>query len=226
MILSKRSLIILFTFFVGAIHLFAGDCFGGKDDTKDLTSLLMERATAKDIEGLLELRDQAVLSKKNRFAYHLARFIADPKGYSETFIAVFPSNDVMGYVYELELAQTKDGQQVTPYFLYSLDQLGRLAIDGNSDAVKKLFDTMIHSDGVVTEYLCERISKVIESKMGIALDSLSKLSTIQKKRIYICFGDSASADEISNVKSSLEKKLSENHINIKREILEAIDNTY
>lgn len=207
---------------------FLGYVFGGMDGIDDLTLMLMEKAAARDTAGLLRLQDRAMLSKTNRYAYHLARYIADPQGYAETYIAEFPSTpgDVMGLVYVLELAKNINGKQVTPYFLYSFDHLGKLAIDGSSEAADKLFNAMLYSDGVVTEFLCGSICKLVADKTSIALDSLSKLSTNQRMRVYLCFGSSASSNEISDIKRSLEKHFSESHLVVGQEILDALVNTY
>lgn len=205
----------------------SGVSSAGGDGHEDLTVILMERGRAKDTAGLEKLYEQASTSPENRYAYHLARFIADPDGYASTFIQEFPdgSGAVMGYVYGLELAKDKDGRPLTPHFLYAFDQLGNLAIGGNSAAAGKLYQVAMHSDAVVTEFVCERVARVVTEQTSTALRELAKIAPDQRKRVYSCFG-AASAAELSSMKSSLEKRISGSDGTLAQEMISALEAAY
>jgi len=199
----------------------------GKHDEDQLVVTTMKRAAAKDVKGLIELQGQAISSPADRYAYHLARYVADPKGYGAIFVSEFPasSSGVMGYVYKLELARGDDGSRLTPTFLYAFDQLGNLAISGNPEAVEKLFMVTNYSDGVVTEFVCEKVAQVIARDVTLALDKLSKLNIFQRQRVYKCFGAS-SANEISSRRQAMVKQQQGKYSNIVQEVIGALDSAY
>jgi hypothetical protein len=203
--------------------LFCGTAFGADE----LVVTLMQKGAAKDTTGLIEFQGRAMASPATRYAYHLARFMADPDGYAATFIAEFPttSGGVMGYAYQLELATDADGKGLTPYFPYAFDELGKLAIGGNSSAIAKVYLARLHSDGVVTGSLCQSVSKVLASQPVVGLNELEKLSIEQRQGVYSCFG-SASAGEISRVRKAMTEPLGGSEKVIASEVIKALDEAY
>jgi hypothetical protein len=199
----------------------------GGHEADPLAAELMDLAAQKDTEGLMALEARAMKSPSSRFAYHLARYIADPDGYVETFIVEFPtsSDAVMGYIYKLEISTRPDGGLITPRFLYSFDALGMLASAGRASAVGKLYRVAIHADAVVSEFVCERIAQIITRETSIALDELAKLSMDDRRHVYGCFGTASSA-EISQMRSSLETREDGEQAEIAREVGAALDRAY
>jgi len=200
----------------------ASAVLAGGDDSGALMTTLFERAKAGDIEGLraLESKVEGARSPMVRHAYHLARYIADPEGYAAQYIAEFPEDPsgVMRAVYEVELARGPDGQPLTPRFLYSFDELGKLAERGQPGATRKLFVVSGNSDGVVTEFVCEQTVKALVDRPATSVDALSSLQDDQRKKAYGCF-DVASTNELAAVRASVSGLPAGKHDEISRELL-------
>ncbi len=166
---------------------------------------LFQRAKAGDTQGLraLESKVDEARSPAVHHAYHVARYIADPEGYAAQYVAEFPEDSagVMGAVYEVELAKGPDGQRLTPRFLYSFDELGKLAERGQPGAARKLFIVAGNADGVVTEFVCEQMVKALVDQPAKSVEALSLLQDGQRKKAYGCF-HATSADELRAVHAS------------------------
>jgi len=212
---------------LGVLLAIANGSVAGGDSADALVDELMSKAAVKDVAGVVALEDRAMKSPGDRYAYHLARYMADPDSYADTFIEEFPasSDGVMGYVYQLELATRSNGTRLTPHFLYSFDELGKLAAGGRPGAVAKLYGVTLHSDGVVTEFVCEKVAQVISGETKIAVDELRKLPLEQRKRVYSCFG-AASGGEISSMRASVKAIRSGEQAEIAREVEQALDQAY
>jgi hypothetical protein len=186
---------------------------------------LFERARAGDTEGLRGLASKVkeARSPAVEHAYHLARYIADPQGYAAEYVAEFPEDSaaVMGAVYEVELATGPDGKRLTPRFLYSFDELAKLAERGQPGAAQKLFVVAGASDGVVTEFVCEKTIKLLVDQTAKGLDTLSSLQEGQRRKAYGCF-DAASTDELQALRASLSRLPPGKHDEISRELLQAL----
>jgi len=149
-------------------------------------SRLLSIAKAHDLALLEQMgKDISQLNDKGlQVAYNLALFIASPDKYKQRFVDNFPedSNGIMHYLYDqIEL------QQLTPSFLYSFESLGAIAEEGNSTAIKKVFNGYPHSDGVVAEVFCNTMNNLVYKQTTKALLSLSKLSDRDRRIIYECF---------------------------------------
>lgn len=151
-------------------------------------SQLFAFARDHDAGGVASLRDQLSLDVPgDRFALGLALYIASPEDSSQQFIDSVPDDSsIMGYVYGLELQQDANGARLTPYFLYSLDMLGNLACEDQPNAVHKLLLAVGNSDGVVTEFLCDRLADV-KAKQPAAFDrELPRLSPEEQSALHTC----------------------------------------
>lgn len=195
----------------------------GSDDTGALLTVLLQRGKARDSEGLraLEAKVEEARSPRVRHAYQLARYIADPEGYAAQYVAEFPEDyaGVMGAVYEVELARGPDGQQLTPRFLYSFDELGKLAQRGQAGATRKLFIVAGSSDGVVTGSVCEGVIKMLIDQPARSVEALSSLAGGQRKKAYGCFY-ATPADELEAVRTSVSGLRGGKHDEISRELLQ------
>lgn len=205
------------------LSVFVGCSFAGGVGEPTLVETLMLKAAAKDVRGLTALRDQAMESPDTRYVFYLASYIADPKNNAETFVKTFPtsSDAVMGYIYTLELAQSRDGVRLTPSFLYSFSELGKLAVEGHPEAVQKMYLITAHSDGVVKEFVCEKVTNIIADDPIMSLNELYKLSLSQRQQVYSCFG-TASMNEIGDMRKALEKTFRK-HNSLAKEILEELE---
>jgi hypothetical protein len=203
----------------------AGAALAGGDDSGALMAKLFERARAGDTKGLQGLASKVdeARSPTVRYAYQLARYIADPQGYAAQYVAEFPEDSagVMGAVYEVELATRADGRRLTPRFLYSFDELGKLAERGQPGATRKLFVVAGNSDGVVTEFVCEQAIKALVGQTAKSIDALSSLQEGQRGKTYGCF-DGASTDELQALRASLSGLPAGKHDEISRELLRAL----
>lgn len=196
--------------------------FAGGVDEPAMTEILMLKASAKDVRGLMALRDQAMVSPDTRYAFYLALYIAAPKDNASMFVHNFPtsSDAVMGYIYNLELAQNRDGARLTPSFLYAFSQLGKLAFDGNLEAVQKMYLITANSDGAVKEVVCEELTHIIANDPITSLNELNKLSLSQRRQVYSCFG-TASVREIGDMRKALEETFRDLN-GLAREMLEEL----
>jgi hypothetical protein len=201
---------------------FVGCSFAEGVGEPTLAETLMLKAAAKDVRGLMTLRDQAMATPDTHYIFYLALYIAAPKDYTATFVHNFPtsSDAVMGYIYNLELAQSKAGVRLTPSFLYSFSQLGKIALEGDTEAVQKMYTITAHSDGVVKEFVCEKVTHIIANDPTISLNELNRLSLSQRQQVYSCFG-AASIREIDGIRKVL-KVTSREHSNLANEILEEL----
>jgi hypothetical protein len=164
-------------------------------------------------------RDIAQLNDKGlQIAYNLALFIASPNKYKQRFVDNFPedSDGIMNYLYDqIEL------QQLTPSFLYSFGSLGAIAEEGNTTAIKKLFNGYPHSDGVVAEAFCSSMNNLVYKQTTKTLLSLSELSEHDRTIIYGCF-ENQGPGGISGLKTYL-RGLKKNSSKIELKVIEEID---
>jgi hypothetical protein len=113
----------------------------------------------------------------------VALFTASPAKYRDRFVAWFPQDGqgVMQELYgEIEL------KRLTPGFLFSFTELGRIARDGYSPAVAKLFGAVNASDGAVAELLCEEAVRVLRDRTTLAIRSIARLRTEERAKVYEC----------------------------------------
>jgi hypothetical protein len=215
-----RLLIIVFAVLLVSI----GCSFaGGAGGEPTLAEILMLKAAEKDVRGLTALRDRAMVSPDSRYVFYLALYIAAPKDNAATFVQNFPTSSeaVMGYIYTLELAQSRNGARLTPSFLYSFSELGKLAFEGNPEAVQKMYLITAHSDGVVKEFVCENVTHIIANDPITALNELYKLSLSQRQEVYSCFG-TASMSEIGGIRKALEETFRDRN-GLAKEMLEELE---
>jgi len=189
-----------------------------------LDEMLLRRGAARDLAGVESLRERAMTSPDHRYAYLLARYLADPDRFVDAFVREFPANASMTYVYALELAIGTDGAQLTPYFLYAFDQLGMLAIQGKVEAIGKLYEVMLHSDAVVSEAVCESIYQTIERHPASAVERLAALEVSRRRGIYdVCLSEVMPADAVEPIKQSIGKPEHSPHAEVVKEILAALE---
>lgn len=197
----------------------------GGEGSGSTTSALFERARNKDVEGLVRLEAEAMSSASpiERNAYHIARYMADPERYADRFVDEFPESgsEIMGAVYQIELAKAPDGERLTPRFLYSFDELGKLAGQGQPAATRKLYIVAINSDGVVTDFVCGAVSAVLTNQTAIALKELGTLSGDQRKELYSCFS-TASMTEADALRSAIGRYRTGENAPVAQEVLAAL----
>jgi hypothetical protein len=218
----QRKVSLLIALLVLAISKGVG---AGGDESEELMTQLFQRASAGDTKGVetLEPKVKQIHSPIVRYAYQIARYMANPVAYAQGFVDAFPENSegVMGGVYQIELAKRADGQRLTPRFLYSFDELGKLAERGQSGAARKLFVVAGTSDGVVTEFVCEKATRVLVVQPAESVDALAKLGDDQRKKVYGCF-HSSSVAELESIRASVSGLASGKHVEIANEVLASL----
>lgn len=174
------------------VMLFAcgGPRVAASGDSGDLVARAFERANAGDVAGVRAFKS-ALADTANpglRYAYRLARYIAEPMTYAPEFVEAFPTDtSVMGVVYGIETTTGLGGKPLTPRFLYSFDELGRLAQAGQQDAPRKRFLAAANSDAAVAEFVWEQVVKVIASQPSLSITELSALRPAEREKAYGCF---------------------------------------
>lgn len=171
----------------------------------DETGIYLERifyyAKRNDVKSLEEIKDKIKL-KDNEIldiAYSLALYIASPEKYQQKFVDDFPVTyeGLMVVLYqEIEL------KQLTPKFLYSVESIGIIAERGNEKAIRKILEGYIHSDGVVSEFLCDILLNLFRILPQKTLKILSGFDKNQREIVYSCF-KSLNKEEVSGLINSL-----------------------
>jgi hypothetical protein len=108
----------------------------------------------------------------------------------------------MGAIYELELEIGQDGERLTPTFLFSFEELGRLAAGGRVEAIGKLFRVVGAADGVVAEVVCDAAINTLANYPAGSVDQLRFLELSARQQVYGCF-DLASAERASIVQNAV-----------------------
>jgi len=219
-----RTLAMIAVFLVGSLSVGLSARVNG-DDSDALMANLFQRAKAHDREGLVALESRVAESQSSalRHAYRLARYIADPEGYAAQYVLDFPEDSagVMGAVYSVELARGPDGQPLVPQFLYSFTVLGKLAERGEPGAARKIFIVAVHSDGVVTDAVCEKAVKLLVDQPAQSVATLASLQESERQKVYGCFF-ATPRDDLEAVRNAVVALPAEKYEPISKEILEAL----
>lgn len=149
----------------------------------------------RQLETVKEEIDQANNSELSQ-AYALALFIASPSTFTDRFISAFPTDYqgvMIGYYQNLEVPA------LTPRFLFSFESLGGLATSGNEKAIDKLLFATAHSEGVVTEVLCDYVVGGIKSNiLPRLIKTLDAMPTSERRKVYVCLRLSRSDPDLGH----------------------------
>jgi hypothetical protein len=129
------------------------------------------------------------------FVVALAAYIFDPVRFEQPFVEAFPAERAMSFVY----AQLEE-PRLTPTYLYSFSELGRVALEGDPAAIAKLLAVASQADGVVAAVVCDSLLVAFGVHAGTILRALNDLAPTQRQGAYACFA--AASPDIA--RSSLE----------------------
>jgi hypothetical protein len=151
-----------------------------------LLTEMFQYARHHNITALQRLRAQVDESHNGRLrvGYALSMYIADPVAANQDpYIDAFPEDRdaiMIGLYEQIEL------KRLTPRFLYSLDAIGTLALDGKPKAIVKVIRALALSDGVVTECLCDTVVKLFLAQLGPTIRSLGAMPEADRVQAYQC----------------------------------------
>ena len=146
---------------------------------------VLARAFEYDVYEASRLRRTAAESgdPERIFVAALASYLMDSSRYASHFIEAFPPARVMTLVYE-----RIEKPRLTPSHLYSIAELGRIALEGHAGAVRKLHETLAHAEPPVTPVLCDAWIQVLDAQTDAALRGLDELAKDAREPVYACLG--------------------------------------
>ena len=116
------------------------------------------------------------------FVAALAAYMSDPGEHWQRFVNTFPEERAMTFLFE-RIEQPR----LTPSYLYSFVELGRLAMQGDPHTIGRLVATTAYSENEVSIALCDAVLQSFDFHTQTTLRELDKLSPEQRERSYRCF---------------------------------------
>ena len=109
----------------------------------------------------------------------------------------FPEQGVMSFVY-----RQLEEPRLTPSYLYSLGELGRMAVSGLEEAVSKLVATIPWAEPPVRPLLCDTLREAMTTHPRLALVAIDAISRKERESVYACF-DGATPEQARRLADSL-----------------------
>ena len=116
------------------------------------------------------------------FVAALAAYMSDPGEHWRRFVETFPEQRAMTFLFE-----RIERPRLTPSYLYTFVELGRLAMQGDPGTIGRLVATTAYSENEVSVALCDAVLQSFGFHTQTTLRELDKLSPEQRKSVYRCF---------------------------------------
>lgn len=131
------------------------------------------------------LRLGAAGDPERLFVVALAAYLVRPgMEESRAMADAFPEQSVMSFVYR-QLEQPR----LTPSYLYSIGELGRMSISGLEEAVGKLVATIPWAEEPVSPLLCGSLREAATTHPRVALAAIDARPLDSREPVYACFDD-------------------------------------
>ena len=140
-----------------------------------------ERWTPEDL-AWLERVAAASADPEKVFVVALAAYMSDPGEHWQRFVDTFPEERAMGFLFE-QIEQSR----LTPSYLYTFVELGRLAMQGDPGTIGRLLATTAHAEDEVAVALCDAVLQSFDFHTQSTLRRLGELPRPQRERVYRCF---------------------------------------
>lgn len=143
-----------------------------------------EQFDAADFE---RLRLGAAGDSERLFVVALAAYLVRPgMAESRAMADAFPEQLVMSFVYrQLEVPR------LTPSYLYSIGELGRMSVSGLDEAVSKLVATIPWAEPPVQSLLCGSLREATTTHPRVALGAIDATLLNAREPVYACFDDTS-----------------------------------
>ena len=116
------------------------------------------------------------------FVVALVTHMSDPGEHWRRFVDAFPAERSMSFLFE-----QIERPRLTPSYLYSFVELGRLAMQGDPRTIGRLLATTAHAENEVAVALCDAVLQSFGFHPQTTLRELDELSPPQRERVYRCF---------------------------------------
>lgn len=151
-----------------------------------------------DAEDYERLRLGAAGDSERLFVIALAAYLVRPgMEQSRAMAQAFPEQRVMSFVY-LQLEEPR----LTPSYLYSIGELGRMAVSGLEEAVNKLVATIPWAESPVRPLLCDTLREATTTHPRLALTAIDGVPLRDREPLYACF-DGATPEQARRLSGSL-----------------------
>ena len=140
-----------------------------------------ERWTPEDL-AWLERVAAASADPEQVFVAALAAYMSDPGEHWRRFVDTFPEERAMSFLFE-----QIERSRLTPSYLYTFVELGRLAMQGDPGTIGRLLATTAHAENEVAVALCDAVLQSFGFHTQTTLRKLDELPRPQRERVYRCF---------------------------------------